>query len=108
MPRDGTKNLTPLNKRSKEDQWKIRSSAGKASGESRRKKRQLKEILETLLEMKGENGTKADDISIALLQEALSGNVKAFETIRDTIGQKPQDRLMAEIELPTFTNDLDE
>ena len=27
------------------------------------------------------------------LKEALSGNVKAFETIRDTIGEKPQDKV---------------
>lgn len=34
-----------------------------------------------------------EKISFSLIQEALKGNVKAFETIRDTIGEKPKDNV---------------
>jgi hypothetical protein len=30
---------------------------------------------------------------LSLIQQALDGNVKAFETIRDTIGEKPKENL---------------
>lgn len=109
MPRNGTKNLIPLNKRTKEEQKRISRAAGIASGEARRKKRLLRDTLEDLLSIKSPNGeTYQNDISIALLQAALKGDVRAYEVIRDTIGQKPVDKSLTEIELPIFKNDLDE
>lgn len=38
LPRDGTKNLKPLNKRTKEEQREIQSKGGVNSGKARRKK----------------------------------------------------------------------
>ena len=35
-------------------------------------------------------------ITLSMYQEALKGNTKAFELIRDTIGEKPTDRLQIE------------
>lgn len=32
-------------------------------------------------------------MAISLIQEALNGNVSAFQTIRDTIGEKPKDEV---------------
>ena len=32
-------------------------------------------------------------MSLGLLKKAMKGNVKAFEMIRDTIGQKPAEKL---------------
>ena len=90
MPRNGTKNLKPLNTRSKEDQKKIRSAGGKRSGEVRRQRKTLREELLALLA----DGNTQNKISTALIDEALNGNVKAFETIRDTIGEKPVDKVM--------------
>ena len=34
-------------------------------------------------------GKTQEKISLALIEEAIKGNVKAFEVIRDTIGEKP-------------------
>ena len=42
-------NLKPLNKRTKTEQREIAKKGGKASGKSRRKKKYIKEQLETLL-----------------------------------------------------------
>lgn len=70
------------------------SKGGKASAEARRKKRDLRRALEMLLEKEYEdkNGniaTGAEAISTKLFNQAMKGNVKAFETIRSTVGQDP-------------------
>ena len=95
MPRNGTKNLKPLNTRSKEEQKKIRSAGGKKSGEVRRQRKTLREELLAILA----DGNTQNKMSLALVQEAISGNnagsvTKAFETIRDTIGEKPVDKIV--------------
>ena len=75
------------------------SKAGKASGEARRKKRDLRQAIEILLdtEIKGKNGeikSGAEAIAIAQFQKALKGDTRAFEVIRDTAGQKPVEKVM--------------
>lgn len=75
------------------------SKAGKASGEARRKKKLLRECLEILLEKemtdkKGETMTGAEALSAKLFKEAMKGNVKAFEVLRDTAGQKPVEKVV--------------
>lgn len=76
------------------------SKGGKRSAEVRRERKALKEELLMLL---NENDTQ-NKISVALIQEALNGNragsvTKAFEVIRDTIGEKPVEKVvLAEVE----------
>lgn len=74
------------------------SKGGKASAESRRKKRDLRLALEMLLEKdfmdksgKTISGTEA--VTAKLFEKAMKGDVRAFETLRDTVGQKPVERL---------------
>lgn len=67
---------------------------GVASGEARRRKRDLRLALEMLLEkdFKDKNGkemTGTQAITAKLFEQAMKGNVKAFETIRATVGQDP-------------------
>lgn len=63
---------------------------GIASGEARRKKKTIRETLEMMLSGKMPDGaTRQDAIVVALLEKALSGDVRAFEAIRDSIGEKP-------------------
>ena len=84
------------------------SMGGKASAEARRKKRDLRNAIEILLEtdIKGKNGeikSGADAIAIAQFQKALKGDTRAFEVIRDTAGQKPVEKVMvAEVEQSTL------
>lgn len=71
---------------------------GIKSGETRRNKKMLRDCLEILLEKKhvADNGsemTGAEAVSIKLFREALKGNVKAFEVLRDTAGQKPIEKV---------------
>lgn len=85
------KNLKPV--RTKEEARKRGRQGGIKSGIVRAQRKTLREELITLLETKVEDKTIQEKISFSLIQEALSGNVKAFETIRDTIGEKPQDKV---------------
>lgn len=97
------------------------SKGGKKSVESRRKRKAFKEQLEIFLSLPLRNeeakeklkelGLETDDIdnqmaiNIAICQKALKGNVKAYELIRDTIGEKPQEKI--KIENPQATKVLD-
>lgn len=88
------------------------SKGGKASGEARRRERTLRNTLEKLLSLPiqdeatrdfiralGFNDEELDNktaLNVSMYQEALKGNTKAFELIRDTIGEKPTDRLQIE------------
>ena len=85
------KNLKPV--RTKEEARKRGRQGGIKSGIVRAQRKTLREELITLLESKVEDKTIQEKISYTHIHEALSGNVKAFETIRDTIGEKPQDKL---------------
>jgi hypothetical protein len=104
MPRGNPQNLKPLNTRTKEERSKISSKAGKRSGESRRKRKALREELLALLSA----GNTQKNISLALIDQALNGNVKAFETIRDTIGEKPVEKVvMSEVD-PNVISEVEE
>lgn len=68
------------------------------SAEARRKKRDLRQAIEILLDtdIKGKNGeikSGAEAIAIAQFQKALKGDTRAFEVIRDTAGQKPIEKV---------------
>lgn len=86
-------NLIPNSARTPKERQELARKAGIASGEARRRKKTLKEELITLLE----NGNTQEKISLAIIQQALEGNTKAFEVIRDTIGEKPIDKLEADV-----------
>lgn len=69
-------------------------SAGRASGKKRRQLRTLREELLVLLSetTPGPNGrdmTVQEGITASLVKRAMDGDTKAYEIIRDTIGQKP-------------------
>lgn len=94
MPRDGTENLKPFNKRTEDEQREIASKGGKASGKSRRKKADLKKAFETLLalgvtdekikqqlEDMGMAGNNEALLAFATFQQAVKGNQKATENI---------------------------
>lgn len=81
-------NLVSLATRTTEERRAIAKKGGVASGKARNKRKTLKEELLLLLE----DGDTQKNISVALIQQALEGNTKAFEVIRDSIGEKPTDK----------------
>ena len=90
----GKENLRPVS--SKEEARERGRKGGLASGKARRKRKTLKEALLLMLS----DGDIQEKISLALINEAISGNnagsvTKAFEVIRDTIGERPVEKVQA-------------
>lgn len=86
--------------RSTSELREIAQRGGRASGEARRRKADLRRTLNALLTAKVDNPelaplleglgleyTLESAVTAALIKKAMTGNVKAFEAIRDTIGQ---------------------
>lgn len=98
-------NLIPFNELTKEEQRELARKGGKASVESRRKKKAMREQFELLLSLPVKDkkarsrmkqlGIDPDNIDnqmatiISVWQKSLTGDVQAATFIRDTVGEKP-------------------
>lgn len=89
-----------FDKRTTDERRELAIKAGKASGESRRRKADFRRTLNLLLTVKidssewtpileamGLDSTLESAINAAMIKEALSGNVKAYEAIARYSGQ---------------------
>jgi len=119
----GEDNLIPFNERTEDEQREIAKQGGIASGEARRKKKLIKETIIEMLDMplkKGElsevetfgdakskrsNLTVQEAMVAALFKRALSGDTFAFSALRDTIGQKPTDKVEHTGDIPIVIMD---
>lgn len=89
----GQENLIPLNERTKEEQREIASMGGKASQKKQRERKKLKEdLLIALGIVKGDKTIQEIGVE-AILDKFMSGDIQAFTTIRDTIGEKPREEV---------------
>ena len=112
MPRNGTKNLVSLGDISTDKQREIASSGGKASGEARRRKKALRDVVDAVLTYKPTRETvdalqqhiminhkniNADEaIALAQIIKAMQGDTAAATWVRDTVGEKPGERVALE------------
>ncbi len=112
-------NLKPL---STEKAREIGSKGGKASVVAKRKKKFLKEQLETLMLLDlPENKLKDDmrklgiedaDLSVqngilvSLVKQALNGSIRAFQVIRDQLDQNPKEDTIEPLQNIYFINDI--
>lgn len=115
-------NLVPNEARTPEERRENARNAGIASGEARRRKRDLRLAMEALLEKditdnSGKTVSGAEAIALKQFQKALKGDTRAFEMIRDTAGQKPIDKvqiqeidqnIIDEVETMVFEDDDEE
>lgn len=85
-------NESNLKKLSTREAREIGKKGGKASAKARQERKALKDELLLLLS----NGDTQKKVSLALIERAKNGNTKAFEVIRDTIGEKPIDKVEQE------------
>lgn len=105
----GYANLIPMNKMTEAEQREIAKKGGKASAESRKRRKTAKDIAQAILSTKlnasqideildGAKNLIGDDTSAyavmiaKMIQEANRGNVQAFTAVRDTAGDKPTDK----------------
>lgn len=89
-------NLKPFQKGDTNDKAENGRLGGIASGESKRRMKTFKEELQSILETemlnaKGEKVSYQKNINSALILKAAKGDVRAYEVIRDTLGQRPKD-----------------
>ena len=119
-PYNGTKNLIPA---TKETAKALGSNGGKKSGQAHRVRQTFKELAQMILErkpsdetlekiqeidpeIKEEEATNRLTMLYAQVERANKGDTKAFESIRDTAGEKPVDK--AESKVETIVVHLDE
>lgn len=75
------------------------SKGGKASAAAKRRKKEFRDVFQALLDgrdIKGPEGKKitgTEALAMKVFQQALKGDLRAFEIIRDTVGQKPVDKV---------------
>lgn len=82
------KNLTSIT--TPEEARKMGSRGGVKSGEARRRKRELRQRLEALLEIRREGMDGLDALALALYEKALSGDTRAIEIAIDLLEQRPK------------------
>lgn len=86
-------NLRPV--RTKKEARERGKNGGIASGEARRAKKTMKEMLDYLLEKEiensrtGETVTYREAILTSCIKKAIKGDVKAAQFVRDTAGEAP-------------------
>ena len=92
-------NLKPV--RSEREARELGRKGGKKSGEARRRKAALRDTMNRLLTMQvnveglsdviradsGEDTTYEDVITMAMIQQAMMGDVKAYQAIMKVVGQ---------------------
>ena len=102
-------NLVPNESRTPSQRRENARKAGKASGRSRREKRDMRETFRAMLDMPlrpggttqaqtmdgmdGKNMTVEQAVALAQLRKAMDGDTRAAEFVRDTSGQRPSDRV---------------
>lgn len=102
-------NLIPSNKRTPSERREIARKAGIKSGEVRRAKKTFRTLFEDFGEMKitdeglkeglKKAGIEEEEmvnkvaIAFSMYLKAISGDTRAFELIRDTMGEKPSDKI---------------
>lgn len=100
--RPGSENLKPV--RTKEEARKRGKAGGIKSGQVRKARKTLKEELLVLLGTEIDGKTMQEKMSLAMIQEAMVGNTKAFTAIRDTIGESPKNELEISQDKPFEVN----
>lgn len=89
----GQENLIPMSERSKEEVRAIARKGGINSGETRRKKKTMRETLEQMLDEVANIEGNKDKLTyrqlatLGLLKGAVQGNNANYKTILETIGE---------------------
>jgi hypothetical protein len=80
-----------MNERSEAEVRELGRKGGINSGKARREKKLFKEAIEKQL------GQSLDSMIASMIEQAEKGNVQAITFLRDTIGEKPTDKVEADV-----------
>lgn len=88
----------------------VARNAQKKSVESRKKNQTLAELLRIALTLQNEETGETNNIAItnAIINKAAKGDVAAYQTIRDTIGEKPIDKQEIKTNQPAVLSEYSE
>lgn len=86
-------NLIPVTKRSPRERKEICRKGAEATNRIKAQRKTLREELLLLLA----KGDTQERLSLSLIQKAIKGDTKAYEVIRDTVGEKPKDVIDANV-----------
>lgn len=102
-----TKGLISNSERTPKERQEQARKAGIASGEARRENKRLKTLLELGLSIQDEETGQENDmaITLALIERAKKGDTVAYAMIRDTLGEKPVEKI-ENIAPPTIVFDI--
>lgn len=96
------RNLVPFDERTENEQRKIASAGGKASGKARRRKKSMKQKMQLLLSLPAADNDQTELAAMGVDQEdmdnemvlvkalflaAAAGNTQAFDRIQDVLGK---------------------
>ena len=110
-------NLVPNSERTPEERRRNASKAGKASAEARRGKKNLQQLLNTMLSSPAtpemvamaqslgidakDADTLYDALNVAIIKRALSGDGYAYQLIRDSAGDRPTEKVEQSVSMIT-------
>lgn len=101
----GSENLIPYKKGDSKGKSEAGKIGGIKSGESKRQKKLFKDILEEILEKpykknkkyvideNGEKITFKQAVAAKAVESCIKGNIKGMVFVRDTLGEKPTDKI---------------
>lgn len=100
-------NLRSLADRPAEERRSIASMGGTASGTARKERKTLREALVAALEcdtyeVDGHIMDGYGAVTIAIIKKAIGGDSRAYQLIRDGLGEKPAERIIAQ---PTISEE---
>jgi len=107
-------NLVSFDKMTEEEKFAIRSKGGQVRGEQIREEKRLARILKAMLSSKTgieglEDLSNEDAMCLAMIKKSIGGSEKAFEVVRDTIGEKPTDKTeVSGVSTVLLKDDVDE
>lgn len=90
------------------------SKGGRASGEARRRKKALRELVQEAFAVRVRNNATGRDMRtdeamvLKQIEKALGGDTKAFTVLRDTAGEMPVQRVEVDTIDPQARAEMDE
>lgn len=114
--------LISMAERTKEEQQRIATKGGIASGKARKQRKLMQEVANNILnmplkdgtideirnlaEVRGLNITVQEAILISMVKKALKGDSKAAAYVRDTAGQMPTSNIEVKTEVSSKLADI--
>lgn len=109
MGGNNNQNLIPLTKRDAKEALEIRRKGQLASNEAKKRRKTIKEDLSIMLETIMNNGkTTQENWMTAIAEKMLKGDVAMASFVRDTIGEKPTEKVEVSKASAETMNEIDD